>query len=104
MGVMTVDPADFPAMIQTVTDIYANSLNPIRHRMAGIASRIAAEQPDIVGLVEVYSLYKAPLTEQGLGDFETVADFLASLQQALAAQGAAIVSLRLPPNPTSPCR
>jgi len=89
MGVLTVDPDDLPAIIQTVTEIYEKIVESDPDtRMAGIANRIAAEQPDLVALVEVYSLYKAPLTQQGPGEFKTVADFLASLQQGLAAQGA----------------
>jgi len=89
MAAMSVNPTNLPAVIQTVTGIYLKIVqSDPATRMAGIASRIAAEQPDLVGLVEVYSLYKAPLTAQGPGEFETVADFLASLQQALAAHGA----------------
>jgi len=89
MGALTVNPTNLPAVIETVTGIYLKIVkSDPATRMAGIASRIAAEQPDLVGLVEVFSLYKAPLTGQGPGEFETVADFLASLQQALAAQGA----------------
>jgi len=88
MGAMTVKPSDLQGGIDTVTGIYANIVqSDPPARMAGIASKIAAEQPDLVGLVEVYTLYKAPLTKDGPGEFKTVFDFLDLLQQTLAAQG-----------------
>ena len=84
------DPNYLAKLVQTVTGIYMGVLaSDPPTRMAGLAREIAALQPEIVGLEEVWTLEKAPMTETGApGQFSVVYDYLQLLTNALAACGA----------------
>ena len=90
---LNVNPANLEEILTKVTGIYVQVLAsepPVR--MSALAKEIAAAQPDVASLVEMYTLEKAPATLQGgqliPGEFTVVFDFLNLLTNALAASGA----------------
>jgi endonuclease/exonuclease/phosphatase family metal-dependent hydrolase len=89
---MTVDPTDFPGLIEAVTTTYYEILASRPDiRMRGLADRIAARTPDIVALQEMYVLRKQSPGDLVVGGTvpasEVVADFLQMLMGDLRARG-----------------
>ena len=89
---IALDPADpnyLQKLLATVTGIYGQILaSDPPTRLVGLAREIAATQPEVVGLEEMWTLQTAPATAAGPGEFSTVFDWLQLLINALAAQGA----------------
>ncbi len=86
---LTVDPSKPAEVLKTVTEIYMEVLasDPPKH-MTGLADEIVSARPDLVSLEEVYTIEKAPATDQGApGDFAVVFDYLQLLTDTLAAKG-----------------
>jgi len=85
---LTVDPSNLPELIATTTAIYSQVLrSDPPARLAGLAQELATTEPDVAGLVEMYTLEVAPMTARGPGQFEVVFDYLNLLTNALQAQG-----------------
>ena len=83
------DPNYLPKLLATVTGIYGRIVaSDPPTRLAGLAREIAAAQPEVVGLEEMWTLQTAPATATGPGEFTPVFDWLPLLTKALAAQGA----------------
>lgn len=76
-----VSPDPIAAAAQVWEDIQASDF-PLRAQ--GIAAEIAAARPDVVGLQEVYAFVEVDLAT---GEVTKTIDFLAELQDALAALG-----------------
>jgi len=89
-GALSVNPSDLNMLLQTTTGIYLQILAsqpPVR--LAALAQEIAAEAPDVAGLVEMYALETAPATATGgPGEFSVIFDYLNLLTNALSASGA----------------
>jgi endonuclease/exonuclease/phosphatase family metal-dependent hydrolase len=88
---LALDPTDsayLTKLVATVTATYQQviaSEPPLR--MEGLAREIAASRPEVVGLVEMWSVSQASATATGPGSFTVVFDYLQLLTDALAARG-----------------
>jgi hypothetical protein len=91
-AVIALDPADpnyLSNLVFTATTLYGQVvMSDPPARLAGIADEIVAARPDVVSVVEMYTLSIAPATSQGPGTFSITFDFLSLLTRALAEQGA----------------
>lgn len=89
---LSLDPTDpqyLQKLLGTVTQIYGQIVaSDPPARLAGLAREIAVNRPEVAGLVEMWTLQKAPATATGPGPFTTVFDWLQLLTNSLAAQGA----------------
>jgi hypothetical protein len=73
LGALSVDPNDPGAVVAATSKIYADIVSSHPEiRVPAVARAIAAEQPDVVGLVEVYTVATAPFTGGAPGQFTAV--------------------------------
>lgn len=86
---LSIDPNNPQEVLLATTAIFTNIINSDpAMRMHAIAANIAANKPDFVGAVELYTIELAPIVETAPGAFTVVYDYLDLLKQALAAHGA----------------
>jgi len=87
--VLEADPGNLEELLEATTTIFAEVVysDPPK-RMKAIAGEIAARQPDVVNLVELYTLDLAPATMTGPGDFTRMYDYLGMITAELAQLGA----------------
>ena len=89
LGALAVDPGDPAAVLGATSKIFADIVDSHPEiRMPAVAREIAAEQPEVVGLVEVYTVATAPVINGHPGEFTAVFDYLGLLKTLLEAAGA----------------
>src|SRR5512140_1299254 len=80
LGALNVNPTNLQAVLQATTGIYYGILgSQPQVRVPALARAIALERPEIVGVVEAYTLETAPATQQGPGQFTALFDYLGML-------------------------